>query len=156
MCALVLIIGAEAWLVRTGSKQSVPLGFYNFYDYGSYLSAEGTWSSATKLAAPLQTTKIVCWQSSNQCIEATAQLLENNLRVDVNSWDVKEWLPNEITFADDNSSLCRIDSLRIDRKGKLVTATNVPKQPISDFCKSMGDDPLVTHLVDGFKLQYKD
>ena len=153
--ALVVIILAEAWLIRNEQRHPVSLGFYHFYDAGNYLSVQGTWSSDTKLAAPAQTTKLDCWRQWNQCIEATAQVFEQHLSISTSYWEIKEWLPDEVTFLDNDSSVCKIDSLRVDRKGKIVTATNVPKQPISDFCKSIGDDPIVSHLVDGIKRQFK-
>lgn len=152
---LVAIILGESWFIRDAAKRPVSLGLYHFYDGGDYISVDGTWTSDIKFAAPFQVTKLDCWRQWNHCIEATAQILNGGLFVDTSYWEIKDWQAEEITFKDHKSSVCKIESLRVDRKGKIVTATSVLKQPKPDSCRGFEEDPVVSHLVDGYKLQYK-
>jgi hypothetical protein len=153
--ALLVIILAEAWLISYTKKHPVSLGFHNFHDSGNYISVEGTWTSNTKLAAPLQVTRLDCWRQWNHCIEATAKILDGHLYVNTSYWEIRNWGAEELTFKDHELSLCKVESLRVDRKSKLVTYTNAPKRPKPDSCKGMENDPIVTHMVDGYKLQYR-
>jgi hypothetical protein len=152
---LLAIILAEAWLIKYAKKHPVSLGIYNFYDNGNYILAQGTWTSKTKLAAPLQVTQLDCWRQWNHCIEATAKILDGHLYVDTSYWEIRNWGAEELTFKDNALSLCKVESLRVDRKSKIVTATNAPKRPKPDSCQGMEDDPIVTHLIDGYKVQYE-
>jgi hypothetical protein len=153
--ALIAIILGEAWFIRNAAKHPVSLGIYNFYDGGNYISAQGTWTSNIKLAAPLQVTKLDCWRQWNHCIEATAQILDGYLHVNTSYWEIRNWGAEELTFKDNDLSLCKVESLRVDRKSKIVTATNAPKRPKPDSCIGLGDDPIVSHLVDDYKLRYE-
>ncbi len=151
--ALLAIILVEAWLIRYEKKHPVSLGLYTFSDNGNYISAGGTWTSDTKLAAPLQVTKLDCWRQWNHCIEATARIFDGSLSVDTSYWEIKNWGAEEITSNND-LALCKVEILRVDRKSKLVTYTNAPKRPQPDSCKWMANDPIVSHLVDGYKLRF--
>ena len=153
VAVLLIIILGGAWISRKAQREAVSLGFYSFYDVDDYVAVEGTWTSDTKLAAPLQVTKLDCWRQWNHCIEATAQILGSNLSVNTTYWEVNDWKAEEIALKDNNSSLCKVETLRIDRKNKVVTATNTPKQPKPDSCVGLSDDPIVSHLVDGYKLR---
>ncbi|HET8562305.1 MAG TPA: hypothetical protein VFM35_00400 [Candidatus Binatia bacterium] len=145
--ALIIVLVGEGWFMKSAEKHPVSLGLYKFDDASSYISVQGTWTSDTKLAAPLQSTKLDCWRQWNHCIEATAQILNGRLVVGTTYWEIKDWQANELTFHDRDSSLCKIESLRVDRKSKIVTYTTAPKQPKPDSCRGFEDAPIVSHLV---------
>lgn len=152
---LVVIILGEVWLIRNAAKHPVSLGLYSFVDSGDYISVQGTWTSNIKLAGPLQVTQLDCWREWNHCIEARAQILYGNLNVITVYWEIKNWGVEELTFKDIDHSLCKVQSLHVDRKSKIVTATNALKRPKLDSCINLEDDPVVTHLVAGYKLRYQ-
>ena len=107
------------------------------------------------MAATEQVTRLDCWRQWNQCIEATAQILDGQLLVSTEYWEIKNWQPDEITFDSNDRSICVVESLRVDRRSEVVTATSVPKQPQPDSCRGYEKGPIVYHMVDGYKLQYK-
>ena len=152
---LVAIILGEAWLIKNTQRHPVSLGLFTFYDGGDYISVEGTWTSNVKLAGPLQVTRLDCWHQWNHCIEATGRILGGQLSVNTNYWEVTNWGANELTFKDNGSSICRIEKLHVDRKSEIVTYTSASKRPKPDSCKSFEDEPIISHLVDGYKLRYQ-
>jgi len=153
--ALIATIFVEGWLIKFSHSQPVSLGMFNFYDSGDYVSAEGTWTSDTKLATPLQVTKLDCWQNWNHCIEATAEVFGGSLSVRTSYWEIENWGQDELTFKENTNPVCVNERFRIDRKNKVVTYTRATKQPKPDNCSDISDEPIVSYLTDGWKLQHK-
>lgn len=152
--ALITVILIEGWVIGYHSKHPVSLGTFLFYDAGNYVTAEGTWTSDTKLD-PLQVSKLNCWQDRNQCIEATADVSGGFLSVRMSYWDVENWGQDEITFREITSAMCVNERYRIDRKNKIISYTRATKQPKPDSCAGIQDEPIVSYLTDGIKLQFK-
>ena len=152
---LVLVVIFEGWLISVAQKQPVSLGTYHFFDNGDFVSAEGTWTSDTKLGIPLQTTKLDCWQNWNHCIESTAEVFNGYLSVRTSYWEVENWGQNEIIFKENNIPACVNERLHIDRKNKIVTYTRATKQPKPDDCAGISDEPIICYLADGIKVQMK-
>jgi hypothetical protein len=146
------------------TKNPVMLGSYNFYDqaetlgpnYDNYVQVQGTWTSDTKLGAPLQVTQVDCWRNTNQCIEMTAYVGfsgGNNLSLFPTYWEIEYWGPDEIRTKDNDSALCATYRMRIDRKGKTITSIRTTKMPRPRGCESLDEAPIVMHLTDGYKLR---
>ncbi len=155
VAGLIAIGLAEAWIINYSQKQPVTLGTFSFFDNGNYVTAEGTWTSDTNLGEPLQVSKLDCWENWGHCIESNARVSNGYLRVYTDYWELAEWSPTAITSKDRSSALCVNESLRIDRKNKVVTFTRATKDPKPDSCAGIQDEPIVMHLADGIKTQYK-
>ncbi len=156
VAGLIAVCLLEAWIINFAQKQPVSLGSFNFYDDGNgYVTTEGTWSSDTKLADPLQVTKIDCWRNWNYCIESNARVSNGYLNVNTDYWEIADWGQDAITIKDRGTALCVNESLRLDRKNKVVTFARATKNPKPDSCAGIQDEPIVMHLADGIKLQYK-
>ena len=153
--SLIAVAFFEAWLIRLVYKRPVSLGTFSFYDNGSYVTAEGTWTSDTDVADPLQISKLDCWQNWGYCIEANARVSNGYLRVYTDYWEVADWGQDVLTIKDRESALCVNESLRIDRKNKVATFTRATKQPKPDSCADISDEPIVMHLADGIRVQFK-
>lgn len=158
MVAGLIAVGLlEAWVINFAQKQPVSLGTFSFYDDGKgYITTEGTWSSDTNLADPIQISKLDCWKNWNYCIESNARVSNGVLQLYTDYWEIAEWGENALTIKDRSSALCVNESLRIDRKNKVVTFARATKQPKPDSCAGIQDEPIVMHLADGIKLQYKN
>lgn len=145
----------EAWLIKLAEKHPVSLGTFSFYDNGDYVTAEGTWTSDTETANPLQISKLDCWQNWGYCIEANGRISNGYLRVYTDYWQVTDWGQDVLTIKDRESALCVNEGLRVDRKNKVVTFVRATKQPKPDSCADISDEPIVMHLADGIHVQYK-
>ncbi len=117
-------------------------------DFG-YITAEGSWVSDTKLASSVQTTRLDCWRDKGYCIDSTAQINGDFLRVDNTYCQIKSWTPDEITFEDNDTALCTAYSLHVDRKNKTVTSVRSTKSPKPKGCEGIQEEPIFLHLADG-------
>lgn len=145
----------EAWVIGFTQKHPVSLGIFDFSDNGNYVMVEGTWTSDTDVANPLQISKLDCWQNWGYCIEANARVSNGYLRVYTDYWEVTDWGQDVLTIKDRESALCVNESLRIDRKNKVAIFTRATKQPKPDSCADISDEPIVMHLADGIHVQFK-
>lgn len=156
VAGLVGIGVVEALMIHHANKRAVQyLDSYNFYDSGDHVSATGTWTSQTKLAAPIQTSHIDCWREWNHCIHATASILMGGLNVDMTYWEAKDWGKDAIVLVDSQAVFgCTTTNMQINRKNKTVTMTKTRIEPKPDDCPGIPDDvyPIFTQLVDGSKV----
>lgn len=152
---LVAVCLLEALIIRFQEKQPVNLGTFQLTDMGHYVTAEGTWTSDTNLADPLQVSKLDCSQNMGYCIEANARVSNGHLRVYTDYWQISDWGQDVLTVKDRDSALCVNESLRVDRKNKVVTFIRATKQPKPDSCGMIQDEPIVMHLTDGIGVQFK-
>ncbi|MCS6520910.1 hypothetical protein, partial [Burkholderia thailandensis] len=92
-------------------------------DQGDTVIAEGTWTregplgEGSKLGDPLQTSKIICTQSDNRCVESRAEVTGDGphvLMVDQIEYDVESWSPTTIVFVAETP--CARETYTIDRK----------------------------------------
>jgi hypothetical protein len=133
--ALIVIILGQEWLSRQAEKKPpVILDLYAFIDMGANVFVKGTWIGDSDSSLPLQVTKLDCWEHRQQCIEATVSVRNGLLTVETSYWEVENWSQDELTFKDNDFSLCANERLRFDRKNQVVTYVNAPKQPLSDAC----------------------
>ncbi|MFK4448485.1 hypothetical protein ABH944_008547 [Caballeronia udeis] len=130
-------------------------------DQGDTVTAEGTWTRegalglGSKLANPLQASKIICTQSDNRCVEARAQVTSEGhvLMVDEVEYDIESWSPTTIVFVDETP--CARETYTIDRKTGAVNGAGTRVNPDAKMCNMRAagetEDRWEYHLADGFK-----
>jgi len=160
--AAVIVITAESWFIYAiynVEKRIIPLNYFIFnngdgwvsvgYD-DTYVSAEGTWISDAKLANPIQSSKIICFQDSMLCIEARGEVSDSgHLIVDTNLFDIETWNDREIvTKPDDSAFSCTRYIMRFDRTQKQVSATRTTIKN-TDECAVVDNQPIHLYLGNG-------
>lgn len=151
---LILAVIVEGWIIYESMKieKRIMLGGYSFYNSGNYVSAEGTWISDTKLAAPLQSSKIICLKDSMLCTEAIAQITDgellfvNNELSNIDTWNEKEIVTKPLDYG------CARYITRFDLVQEQVTSTRTTIKT-TDGCEFMSPEPIHLYLGDGFKIQ---
>lgn len=113
-----------------------------------YVTVEGTWISDTKLADPIQTTKLECWRDFGYCIDNTARISNGYLHIDTTLHKISSWIRDEIRCEENESALCTTYSLIIDRKNSTVTNVRNTKKPKPKGCEWIQDEPIFMHLGD--------
>ncbi|MCH7685658.1 MAG: hypothetical protein IH899_03080 [Planctomycetes bacterium] len=139
--------------------QPDPIGlssFMNVNSYGGYAVAEGTWifTDGTKLADPMQTSKIECWQHQGVCREALASVSgsSNLLGVDTFEMTITKWTDTEIV-AEDDSSRCVSYTLSLNLTAK--QATKFRRNKGGESCDLVAQEPQILKLVEGFDISWK-
>jgi hypothetical protein len=148
---LSLIIIFEGYIIYHSSniENQILLPSFSFNDSGNYIFAEGSWASDEKLAFPLQTTRIQCFQDLNFCITTFGRIAEKFLFLDSEVDKVETWNEKEIVLAPRKYACVRED-VRIDRINKQVTMIRT-KISETDICKAISSEPIHSYLTDGWK-----
>jgi len=139
--------------------QPDPIGlssFMNVNSYGGYAVAEGTWifTDGTKLADPMQTSKIECWRDEGVCREAIASVSGsiNLLGVDTYVMSITKWSETEIV-AEDDSARCVSYTLSLNLTSK--QATKFRRNKGGESCDFVAQEPQILKLVEGFDISWK-
>jgi hypothetical protein len=118
-----------------------------------WLFAEGKWSDAGDHIGP-DSTQIRCYKSFGFCDVANAKADFGDATVSVDSFDILRWDGKEI-IAVDSSSICVVNTLRVDLVTKRITLSSSDKGETKDpFCK--GSDKLSTAVLWGVEDTVKD
>ena len=125
------------------------------------VSAKGTWTregvtESSKIAFPLQTSRIMCYREERRCLVATAVVgFGNMLDADLQQYEIESWSDTTIVFTDDG--LCTATVYTIDRKTKSVNG--VGHRLNESYCKSSlatTEESWSLHLTDGFKVYWDE
>jgi hypothetical protein len=131
-------------------------------DLGDTVVVEGTWTregplgQGSRLADPLQTSKIICTQSDNRCVEGRAEVTSEGhvLMADVTDYDIESWSPTTIVFVAETP--CARETYTIDRKTQAVNGVGTRLRSDAKICNTRvaaasTEDRWEYHLADGFK-----
>jgi hypothetical protein len=66
--------------------------------------------------------------------------------------EIREWKKDEITVKESEAE-CTTTGIHINRTNQTVTMTRVTKQPKSDNCAGISDEPIFLHLGHGFSIR---
>jgi hypothetical protein len=100
--------------------------------------AEGTWTregsqgEGSKMADPLQTSKIICTKAASRCIESRAYVSGNVLFVDQLGYDIESWSPTTIVFTDETP--CERETFTIDRTTREVNGVGNQVKSDAKMC----------------------
>jgi len=130
---------------------SVQTGSWN-----EYASAQGTWTMDNdELAAPLQSTNIVCRRYNMTCTAAQAEISSNMLHSELYDYEVMQW-DNDVIIFKNTSSDCVDYTYTINRVNERVIATRTTKKTQSDGCLvDISPKPINLTLTDGFKVYWQ-
>lgn len=136
---------------------SVPLLAQSVHVDGQYFTAKGKWKSTTGKPGDEITSRHVveidCFKATNECIEATAEVVGNAPEVNIEYYTVLNWDANGLTARND-APVCVTNQLIINFEDKSVTAIDGPKVDSAGFkdsCKTLTLDHTQTYkLIDRF------
>src|SRR3989339_682147 len=153
---LIIAILEGHWIYKTSKPENTTLmPTYSFVDLGKdrgLVSAQGSWVSTTKLAIPLSTINIDCWESLGYCWFSTAQLVDNYLSSDTDMKEIAYWGDDLIETKPTKSAAgCIEETYRLDRRARVVIFSRRTVDNTTGLCRGIGDEPITANLGEGFK-----
>lgn len=148
---LVIVVGEGYFLFSDKVfTNSILLRPYSFTDIGTFVKAEGSWTSNTQLAYPIQTSIIECYKEFGHCWFTDAavgddRFLSLHTQIEkISRWDddVVETVPSNTGFG------CAEYTYRLDRRSKTATSTRRTIDT-TGRCKGMQLEPIVLLLSNG-------
>jgi len=120
---------------------------------------KGTWtregaSQDSRMAYPLQTSRITCYRKEGRCMEALASVSGTLLDAELVEYAIESWSDTTIVFVDD--AMCASTVYTVDRKTESVNGVGHSIMD-SDYCKRFVKKPEKSwnlHLTDGFKVYW--
>ena len=89
---------------------------------------------------PLQTSKITCVKETKTCRIATARIFRKQVAVDDDTFDIKNWTDQLISF-DDDSAICSIQHYTINRSAESLQIVSKKKEGVTEAaCENSPDE----------------
>lgn len=110
-----------------------------------YLYAVGKWSDAGEHAGP-GSTEIQCYKALGFCNVANAREIDGLVSASLDMFDILRWDTKEV-IAVDSSSICLVNTIRVDLVTKRVTLSSSDKGSKDPLCK--GSDAIPTAVLWG-------
>ena len=139
---------------RLNTKKVIGGVFFNVSKMrDNYVYAEGSWEGVTeKIAYPVNAVKIECFKDEGICREINANLRDEALMVETETWAITNWDDKEVTVEEE--SPCGVTKMIINYKDKAVTQVQTRKNPPPVDCGSVNGGTFILRMVKGINVAY--